>query len=47
MVMLNPKETDSNGGTSGTVEVAVAGDLSEQDLCPLRSHHVPTCIVRG
>lgn len=47
MAMLNPKKLDSNDGTSGTVEVAAAGDFSGQDLCPLRSHHVPTCIVWG
>lgn len=47
MMMLNPKELGSNGRASGTVEVVVAGNLSRQDLCALRSHHVPTCIVWG
>lgn len=34
MAMLNPKDFDSKGGPSGTVEevVAVAGDLSGHDL---------------
>lgn len=33
MAMLNPKDFDSKGGPSGTVEEAVAaGDLSGHDL---------------
>ena len=36
MVMLNPKELDVSGGTSGTVQVVVAGDLLGQYPCRLR-----------
>lgn len=32
MAMLNPKDFDSKGGPSGTVEVVAAGDLSGHDL---------------
>lgn len=38
MATLNLKELDSNGGTSGTVYVVAAGDLSGKDLCLLCSH---------
>lgn len=38
MATLNLKKLDSNGGTSGAVEVVAAGDLSGQDLCQSCSH---------
>jgi len=47
MAMLNPKELDGRGGTSGPVAVAAAGGLQAHELRVLSALPGPTYTVRG